>query len=298
MTVRPIASGLMSARMNRRDFVTWSAATIGLAGVGCVGYTLGVEPHWLEIVERDLPIVHLPPALEGARLAQLSDLHIGPQVSDDYLVQSFDRVRALAPDIVAITGDFLTYRAARGEAQFQQLRAVLSRLPHGRLATIGILGNHDYGVNWSEPSVADRVTAEAERAGVRMLRNASHAVAGLDIVGVDDHWAQRSDPAAALRLRENAAALVLVHNPDAADQYSWPAYRGWMLAGHTHGGQCKAPFLPPPLLPVQNRRYVAGAVSVDAARTLYISRGVGHLIQARFNVRPEITVFTLRRGAA
>ncbi|HEY9229692.1 MAG TPA: hypothetical protein VIP11_23785, partial [Gemmatimonadaceae bacterium] len=69
---------------------------------------------------------------------------------------------------------------------------------------------------------------------------------------------------------------------------------GWFLAGHTHGGQCKAPFLPPPLLPVRNRRYVSGIVDVAQGRTLYISRGVGHLIRARFNVRPEITVFTLR----
>ena len=67
-----------------------------------------------------------------------------------------------------------------------------------------------------------------------------------------------------------------------------------MLAGHTHGGQCKPPFLPPPLLPVNNKRYVAGEVQVDAKRTLYISRGVGHLIRARFNVRPEITLFTLK----
>ena len=92
--------------------------------------------------------------------------------------------------------------------------------------------------------------------------------------------------------------MVLVHNPDAADELRWPDYHGWMLAGHTHGGQCKPPFLPPPLLPVRNRRYVSGAVAVDASRTLYISRGIGHLIRARFNVRPEITLFTLRTANA
>jgi predicted MPP superfamily phosphohydrolase len=98
--------------------------------------------------------------------------------------------------------------------------------------------------------------------------------------------------------RTSDAAIVLVHNPDAADQQKWPGYTGWMLAGHTHGGQCKAPFLPPPLLPVQNKDYVSGAIPVsgDPVRTLYISRGVGHLIRARFNARPEIAVFTLRRG--
>jgi len=98
----------------------------------------------------------------------------------------------------------------------------------------------------------------------------------------------------ALRARESAAGIALVHNPDAADEQAWPAFSGWMLAGHTHGGQCKPPFLPPPLLPVKNKRYVAGEVQVDAARTLYISRGVGHLIRARFLVRPEIALFTLR----
>jgi len=283
--------------MNRRTFVKRAAAAIVASAAGCVGYAVEVEPHWLEIVERDLAIDNLPRALQGARLAQVSDLHIGPQVSDDYIVHSFDRLRALAPDLVLITGDFLTYRVARRDAQYAQLRAVLAQLPHGRLATVGILGNHDYGHGWGEERIAARVVVEAERAGVRMLRNEVQPVSGLDIIGVDDLWARRGDPAAALRKRESAAGLVLVHNPDAADEQPWPGYRGWMLAGHTHGGQCRAPFLPPPLLPVKNRRYVAGEVAVDTGRTLYISRGVGHLIRARFNVRPEITLFTLRSAA-
>ena len=74
----------------------------------------------------------------------------------------------------------------------------------------------------------------------------------------------------------------------------WEGYEGWILSGHTHGGQCKAPFLPPPLLPVRNRRYTAGEFALDGNRQLYISRGVGHLLQVRFNVRPEVTAFELR----
>jgi predicted MPP superfamily phosphohydrolase len=170
----------------------------------------------------------------------------------------------------------------------------VSHFPRGRLATLGILGNHDYGRGWRQPAVAGKIVSEAERAGIRILRNETAAVHGLDIVGVDDLWARRSDAAAALRGRSNDAALVLVHNPDAADALPWADYEGWMLAGHTHGGQCKPPFRPPPLLPVQNRRYTAGEIPVDAQRTLYISRGVGHLLRARFNVRPEVTLFTLR----
>ena len=283
-----------SGYMNRRVFIRRAVATAVAGGAGSFAYAMGIEPHWLDIVERDLAIDHLPPGLTGARLAQLSDLHIGPRVSDDYIVHSFDRVRALRPDIVVVTGDFISYAHARGAAQFDQLRTVLSRVPRGRLATLGILGNHDYGRGWSEAAVADKVVAEAERAGIHMLRNDTQSVGGLDIVGIDDLWARRFDPSAAFRARTSNAALVLVHNPDAADVDTWGEYRGWMLAGHTHGGQCKAPFLPPPLLPVKNRRYVSGAVSAGGDRTLYISRGVGHLIRARFNVRPEITLFTLR----
>jgi predicted MPP superfamily phosphohydrolase len=69
-----------------------------------------------------------------------------------------------------------------------------------------------------------------------------------------------------------------------------------ILTGHTHGGQCKPPFLPPPLLPVRNRRYTAGPIEVVEGRWLYISRGVGHLLEVRFNVRPEVPLFRLRRA--
>jgi uncharacterized protein len=78
------------------------------------------------------------------------------------------------------------------------------------------------------------------------------------------------------------------------DLPGWSGYEGWILSGHTHGGQCKPPFLPPPLLPVRNRRYTAGEFELAGGRRLYISRGVGHLLQVRFNVRPEVTIFEMR----
>jgi predicted MPP superfamily phosphohydrolase len=90
--------------------------------------------------------------------------------------------------------------------------------------------------------------------------------------------------------------LALCHNPDACDENGWENFRGWILAGHTHGGQCKPPFLPPPILPVKNRRYTAGAFALSGGRRLYISRGVGHLMHVRFNARPEVACFTLRRA--
>ena len=282
--------------MNRRQFLRRGAVTIAAAGAAATGYTWLIEPHWEEVVTRDLPVTGLPDALDGRRLVQLSDLHVGPRVDDDHLVSAFGRAASLRPEIVALTGDFLTYAHSRGDAQYAHLRDVLSALPAGSLATVAILGNHDYGRGWSESVVASRVARILEQRGIAVLRNESVLVAGLDVVGVDDLWAHRSNVAAALEKRQGAASIVLCHNPDALDTLDWGDYRGWILAGHTHGGQCKPPFLPPPLLPVRNRRYAAGEVNLVDGRRLYVNRGLGHLIRVRFNVRPEITSFTLRRA--
>ena len=124
-------------------------------------------------------------------------------------------------------------------------------------------------------------------------------MAGLTVAGVDDIWSPTCDPAAVTPTLDHAKPnLFLCHNPDAADRDVWAGYQGWILCGHTHGGQCKPPFLPPPVVPVSNRRYIAGEVDLYDGRRLYINRGLGHLRQVRFNVRPEITVFTLRREEA
>ena len=278
--------------MERRQFLRiglGAAATIA----GVLGYTFEIEPHWLEIVERSLPIAGLPDTLAGKRLLQLSDVHIGPRVSDAYVIDSFRRGRALAPDIVVITGDMISYA---GPQQFPQLRTALRELPHGRLATIAILGNHDYGFGWRMPEVAAAVERELRDVGVTVLHNDAAEVDGLAIIGLGDLWANQFAPQAVLAAHAGGPLLVLSHNPDTLDRAGWSGYRGWVLAGHTHGGQCKPPFLPPPMLPVQNKRYTAGEVDVGEGRRLYINRGLGHLIQVRFNVRPEITLFTLRRA--
>ena len=89
----------MCASITRRQFLgTLSGAT---AAVGL--YTWRVEPTWVEFVRRDLPIANLPPALAGKTLVQLSDIHIGPQVDDDYIASVFAQVTALHPDIVVHT---------------------------------------------------------------------------------------------------------------------------------------------------------------------------------------------------
>ena len=222
---------------------------------------------------------------------QLSDLHIGPDVSDGYLRDTFQRVTVLNPDIVVYTGDFVSYQATI----FAHAERISAHLPQGRLATVGILGNHDYGLDWSQWEVANRLTSIFRTAGVQVLRNQIAEVSGLQIVGMDDLWAGQFRPVQALaKVDPSRAVLALSHNPDTVDRFGWDDFHGWILAGHTHGGQCKPPFLPPPLLPVKNRRYTAGEFALSGDRRLYVNRGVGHLLQVRVNVRPEITVFDLQ----
>jgi predicted MPP superfamily phosphohydrolase len=113
-------------------------------------------------------------------------------------------------------------------------------------------------------------------------------------VGLDDLWARQFHPQDVLRnLDRSRGAIALSHNPDAVDLPVWGDYQGWILAGHTHGGQCKPPFLPPPILPVKNRRYTSGEFQLAGNRQLYVSRGVGHSLPVRFNARPEVTLFRL-----
>lgn len=285
--MNPVAS----RPVTRRRFLA-SLATV--AGATLV-YTWRVEPTWVEFVRRDLPIANLPPGLAGKTLVQLSDIHIGAQVDNDYVTGVFAQVAALRPDIVVHTGDLVTYA---GPTTIGQARTVLEAFPRGRLGTFATLGNHDYGRKWSEPGVALQVAGVLSFAGCTVLRNQAVDIAGLKIVGLDDLWARRFAPELVLpELAPDEPALVLCHNPDACDLPRWSGYRGWILAGHTHGGQCKPPFLPPPLLPVRNRRYTAGEFDLGEGRKLYINRGVGHLLRVRFNARPEVTVFRLTVAA-
>ena len=271
--------------ITRRRVLRASAAAIA-SGAAVGLYTWLVEPHWLEIVRRPLPIRGLPDALRGRTLAQLSDIHVGPRVSDAYVTDTFTRVAVLAPDIVVYTGDFTSYSSD----VYAQSARIYRDAPRGRLATFGILGNHDYGPNWAHPEVAARLTAQLETTGIRVLRNEVAEVEGLQVAGMDELWAHRFDPVRTLAaLDAGRPSIVLSHNPDTVDRSGWDTYHGWILSGHTHGGQCK-----PPFLPVENKRYTSGAFELSGDRMLYISRGIGHLLQVRINVRPEVTLFELQ----
>ncbi|HEY7086814.1 MAG TPA: metallophosphoesterase [Tepidisphaeraceae bacterium] len=287
----PVIEAVPTRRTSRRKFLKRCALSAAAIGIGTFGYTWRIEPHWIELVRRPLPIARLPASLVGKTLVQISDLHIGPVVDEDYMTAALERVSSLKADIVAVTGDFMTCKA--GE-QVPAVVRVLKHLRPGNLATLGIMGNHDYAIHWSDTAAADELARGLSGLGMTMLRNQIVDVQGLQIAGMDEFWGPFFNPIAAIRMFDpSRAALVLCHNPDAMDVPVWGGYQGWILAGHTHGGQCKPPFLAPPIIPVQNKRYTAGEFDLFDGRRLYINRGLGYLHRVRFNARPEITVFIL-----
>ncbi len=280
--------------MNRRKFIKrtfWGSVGVGfLTGL----YTWQIEPFWLEFVKRKMPIANLPDKLVGKTLMQISDIHVGNRFDYRYIIDSFKKAQKFNPDFVVYTGDYVSYE---NEKQFKQLDEVLRHTVKGKIGTVGILGNHDYGKNWAEQNVADKISEQLTNAGIEVLKNDQVDISGLNIIGFDDYWALNFAPEKVMiNYNQNKANLLLCHNPDVCDLDVWNGYKGWILSGHTHGGQCKPPFLNAPMLPVKNKRYSQGEIDLNDGRTLYINRAVGHLWQVRFNVRPEITIFELEKA--
>ncbi|OAD46171.1 metallophosphoesterase [Polaribacter atrinae] len=277
--------------MERRKFIKNTLFTgIGASLVGGF-YAWQVEPFWLEFVHVKMPIKNLPKNLIGKTLMQISDVHVGNKFDYNYIIDSFKKARLYNPDFVVYTGDFVSYETPE---QFDQLEKVFEYAVNGKLGTAGILGNHDYGINWLEKDVADRISNILAKKNITILRNEQINFNGLNILGIDDYWGTNFNPTKIMNKYDaEKANLVLCHNPDVCDLNVWNNYKGWILSGHTHGGQVKPPFLPPPILPVENKRYSSGEFDLYDGRTLYINRALGNLYQVRLNVRPEITIFEL-----
>ncbi len=280
----------------RRKFLRRAVRGRLLGSVGALGYALGVEPHWIDVVHQRLPIAYLPDALVGRRLVQISDIHVGESVADSYMTHALASLAELQPDMIAITGDFMT---SHGNEQIEHTLDVLQHLPSAPLGRFAILGNHDYGHDSNYLRTAERLTDGLANLDIRVLRNEVTEVAGLQLAGLDELWFHRCLIKPTLRqLDPQRPMLALCHNPDAVDQPGWEDFQGWILAGHTHGGQCRLPGFNPPITPVWNKRYTAGAFQLSGSRQMYINRGLGYFHRVRFNCRPEVTVFTLERAPA
>jgi predicted MPP superfamily phosphohydrolase len=265
-----------------------------------VGYARHIEPTWLRVARVPIPLPHLPPALAGLRVAQLSDFHFGPHIPAGYLEDAVARAAGENPDLIALTGDFID----RGP----QHVAAAARLFRGLRAPLGVfavLGNHDFAVHTARgvrrhEHLHSEVADALAREGVTVLRNravsAIHRGEPLTVAGVDDLWSGACDPRAALESAcPQAPRVLLAHNPQTAA--SLAAYRAdLVLSGHTHGGQINWPGVGRLFLGKQARRWAAGLYKLDTGH-LYVNPGVGFGWRFRFGVRPELTVLTLEPAA-
>ncbi len=252
-----------------------------------VYYVHDLEPSWIEVRSVSLSLPHLAPEFSGYRIVQLSDIHADRWMTAQRIQKVVDRVNKMHPDLVVLTGDFVT----RNPQKFAPNLSVLKALkPMDK--TLAILGNHDA---WTDP---DLVQTTLETAGVDVLSNQvitlNRALAQLHISGVDDVWAQRDRLNEVLAaLPTTGAAILLAHEPDFADTSAATGRFDLQLSGHSHGGQVRLPFVKkffPPLA----YKYPMGQYQVGSM-IQYTNRGLGSSgIPIRFNCRPEITIFTLK----
>ncbi|MDY3553152.1 metallophosphoesterase [Gemmata sp. JC717] len=262
-----------------------------------LGYAYHVEPTWLAVNRVELPVKGLPAALSGLRIAHLSDFHCGNHIPTGYLEGVIERTAQEAPDLIALTGDFIDRgpeHAAGAARLFRSLQAPLG--------VFAVLGNHDFSVHVPQgkrkhPGL-DHVVADALGAeGVTVLRNRSVAVSlggeTLTVAGIDDLWSGESDVSAALGgACEQSLRVLLAHNPESAAHLG--SHRAdLVLSGHTHGGQINWPGLGRLFLHRSARRWAAGLYPVPHGH-LYVNTGVGFGWRFRFGVRPELAILTLR----
>jgi predicted MPP superfamily phosphohydrolase len=273
--------------IGRRQFLK-GAAIVGAAGAagGLPILAAAQEEARGEHVTFALP--DLDPAHDGLRVAQLSDIHVGPRTSPEVIRRAVEAANRFAPDLVVLTGDFLSRR----RAEVDGMRALLGGLA---APTVAVLGNHDV---WVDPAGA---AAALRGHGYEVLENAWTRIrlrgVPFTVVGVGDHLTRREDVRAATRgLPRSPAPLVLAHGPKSADALRALDRPLVCLSGHTHGGQINLPVLTPILLASLREPYVRGRYTLGQVQ-LYVNRGIGMSgVGVRVNAPAEVTLATLRRA--
>jgi predicted MPP superfamily phosphohydrolase len=270
--------------VTRRDFLK-GAALLAAGGAAVPALALGDE---VRAESREFRVAGLDPAHDGLRVAQLSDLHVGERTPAERIRAAVEEANRFAPDLVVLTGDYLS----RSRAGVGLMREQLGGL---RAPTVAVLGNHDH---WVDPAGA---AGALEGHGYAVLRN-QHTVlslrgAPLAVVGIDDLLTRHADPARALSGVRPGSRLVLAHGPKTADLLRGAGEPLLVLSGHTHGGQVAVPILTPLLVQLMLREtYLRGLYRVGLVQ-LYVNRGVGNsALRVRINAEPEVTLATLRPG--
>lgn len=287
---------------SRRHFLEQSALAVSAAPFVASAYGLLYGRVNLETTQRRIALRRLPKAFEGFRVAQLSDIHIGPFMSAAEIRKYADIANRLKADLIVLTGDFLTWDAKTENAAVQALASL--KAPFG---VFGCLGNHEL---WTDTE--DSITRLFAAAGIRILRQQGAAIQSngetLNLLGVDfqSRRGMGSHKEGLVRtylrgieplIMPDRVNILLSHNPNTFDRAAELGI-DLSLAGHTHGGQVTLEFIHPGLSPSRLiTPYVSGWFEKAGAQ-LYVNRGIGTIaVPIRIGAPPEITVFELVRNA-
>jgi uncharacterized protein len=289
----------LSFSRSRRKFLQAGAAVAAAGALGVVGEGTIFEANRPTVVSIEIPLSRLPQSWDGFRIAQLSDLHYDPHFSAVPIRKAVDLVNGLQPDLVVVTGDFVTAPFSGGRSYMVRAAKMIepcAELVAQMRAPLGIqacLGNHDVGTD--EAIVAEVLQSH----GVSVLRNRSVPLerdgARLWLAGLGDVLEGKYDLKMALKgIPKPEPVVLLVHEPDFA---GYVKDVDLQLSGHSHGGQIRFPLLGAPVLPVMGREYPRGLRRIGPL-TLYTNVGIGTIwVPMRLNCPPEVTLITLRASS-
>lgn len=251
----------------------------------------------------EIHIERLPEAFDGFTIVQLSDFHYEDRFSAVPIRKAVALVNQLAPDLIALTGDYVTVPMIEYNS-YNYRHSAQSALPcakilgglNSRLGSFAVLGNHDV------TSDASLVTRALEAQRIPVLDNRcvplERGGARIWLAGIDDALDGSPDLSQALRsIPASETIVLLAHEPDVADEVSSTGV-DLQLSGHSHGGQIWIPGLGAPWLPPLARKYPRGLHRVGRL-VLYTNMGIGTIrAPIRINCPPEVTLFRLRAGPA
>jgi predicted MPP superfamily phosphohydrolase len=280
--------------LGRRQFLGQAAVLVSATPFAAVGYGLLYGRLDVEVVRRRIQLVRLPQAFDGLRVAHLSDVHIGPFTTADYIRRCVSITNELKPDVVALTGDYISWDQAL-EGEVVDALAGL-RATHGVFAC---LGNHE-----EEGNVEESVSGLFGARGIRVLRQEHAAIqvdgeiltlAGIDCPRGNTGAEYRGDIVRRLQglAVPGTINVLLSHYPDVFHRAAEVGF-DLTLAGHTHGGQLSLDFIRRGLNPAHLLyRNDSGWYEEDGAQ-LYVTRGIGTTsAPIRLGARPEITLLQL-----
>jgi predicted MPP superfamily phosphohydrolase len=279
--------------ITRRSFLFGASAF----GVGLAAYAGTHGRHDLQIVNRTIPIANLPDAFVGFRIVQISDIHLEEFTEAWFLEHVVAQTNALHPDLVLLTGDFVSKGPDPNEAAWKAAglcAEILSKLKAPQ--RFGSLGNHDQGVG------PEHVIAPLQAHGTPVLVDSHVAIErGSDRLWLCGTEQQTAEQNFNLTVPDGprAPVILMCHEPDLADLLANnPRFASvdLMLAGHSHGGQIRLPLIGPLVLPPMGKKYVEGSFKVGKTQ-LYVNRGVGTVgMPFRLHCPPELTHITLVRA--